>query len=241
MTIDFTAVDVLTFDCYGTLIDWETGLLEALSPVLDAHEIELGDEPLLEAYGQHEVVFEARPYMRYREILERCLRGLGEQFGFEPSVAEGERFAGSVKDWPAFADSAAALAQLKDSFRLGVITNCDDDLFALSAPRLGVGFEWVITAQQARSYKPSLHNLELALERIDAPRERIVHVAQSLYHDHEPAKELGLSTVWINRRHGRPGPGATRPGTAAPDLTFPDMRTFAELLRTRCTHGSDIG
>lgn len=229
MQIDFTAFDVLTFDCYGTLIDWETGLLDALSPVLAAHAIELGDEQLLEAYGEHEAVLESRSYLRYTEILERCLRGIGEQFGFDPSTSECERFARSVGDWPAFADSAAALARLKEKFRLGVITNCDDDLFALSNRQLNVEFDWIVTAQQAGSYKPNRRNFELAFERIDAPQERILHVAQSLYHDHEPAQALGMTTVWINRRRGRPGAGATRPAKAAPDLTVPDMRTFAEL------------
>jgi 2-haloacid dehalogenase len=227
--IDFSAFDVLTFDCYGTLIDWETGLLAALHPVLEAHEVGVGDEQLLEAYAEHEANLQAGRYLRYSAILEGCLRRLGEQFGFQPSAAECERFGCSVGEWPAFPDSAAALAQLKERFRLGVITNCDDDLFALSKQRLGVEFDWIITAQQAGGYKPRLRNFELAFERIDVPRGRILHVAQSLYHDHVPAKALGLSTVWVDRRHDRSGSGATRPATAAPDLTVPDMRTLAEL------------
>ena len=138
-------------------------------------------------------------------------------------------FGVSVADWPPFPDSAAALARLHERFRLGVITNCDDDLFAASARRLGVEFDWVITAQQAGSYKPSERNFQLAFERIDMPRERLLHVAQSLFHDHVPAKRLGLSTVWVDRRHGRPGGGATLPASATPDLTVPDMATLAEV------------
>jgi 2-haloacid dehalogenase len=118
---------------------------------------------------------------------------------------------------------------LKHRFRLGVITNCDDDLFAASNRRLGVEFDWVITAQQAGGYKPRRENFELAFERIDVPRERILHVAQSLFHDHAPAKALGMTTVWIDRRHGREGFGATPPAEAEPDLVVPDMRTFAQL------------
>ena len=121
-----------------------------------------------------------------------------------------------------------ALAALAGRFRLAVITNCDDDLFAASNRRLGVTFDWIVTAQQAESYKPSHRNFELAFERIGGPRERILHVAQSLYHDHVPAKELGLQSVWINRRAGREGSGATPPAAAAPDATFPDMASFAE-------------
>jgi 2-haloacid dehalogenase len=147
----------------------------------------------------------------------------------EPGPADTAAFAASVGEWPAFPDSADALARLAKRFRLGVITNCDDDLFALSNRRLGVTFDWVVTAQQVRSYKPSLRNFEVALERMDVPRDRILHVAQSLFHDHVPAKQLGLSTAWIDRRAGRPGFGATPPASATPDLSAPDMATFADI------------
>ena len=120
------------------------------------------------------------------------------------------------------------MQSLKSRFRLGVITNCDDDLFAASNERLGVEFDWVITAEQARGYKPRIENFEFAFERIDVPRERILHVAQSLFHDHVPAKALGMTTVWIDRRAGRGG-GATPPADATPDLTVPDLRTLAQL------------
>jgi 2-haloacid dehalogenase len=134
-----------------------------------------------------------------------------------------------VGEWPAFPDSRGALARLKEHFALAVITNCDDDLFAASNRRLGVTFDAVITAQQVGSYKPSHRNFEVAFERIGAPRERILHVAQSLFHDHVPAKELGLTTVWVDRRHDRPGSGATPPTSATPDLVVPDMATLADL------------
>ncbi len=227
--IDFTAFDALTFDCYGTLIDWERGILEALAPVLANHGVRPGDDAALEAYARHEAALEAGPYLRYREVLAGSLRGLGGELGFEPMEPELAAFSGSVGDWPAFPDSADALAQLKERFRLGVITNCDDDLFALSTPRLGVRFDWIITAEQARSYKPSTHNFELAFERIDVPRERILHVAQSLFHDHVPAQELGMTSVWVDRRHDREGHGATPAARATPDLAVPDMRTLADM------------
>ena len=228
-TIDFTAFHALTFDCYGTLIDWETGILDGLRPVLEAHGIERDDNELLEAYAGHEARLEAGPYLTYREVLAESLRGLGDDLGFTPSPDELAAFSRSVGDWPAFDDSAAALERLKSRFRLGVITNCDDDLFADSNRRLGVEFDWVITAQQARSYKPGLRGFELAFERIEVPRERILHVAQSLFHDHVPAKQIGMTTVWIDRRRGREGFGATPPAEAQPDLAVADMRTFAEL------------
>jgi 2-haloacid dehalogenase len=233
-SIDFTDYHALTFDCYGTLIDWEAGILNALRPVLPAHGIERDDEALLEAYARHEAALEAGPYLTYRDVLAGSLGKLGEELGFTPSDEELEAFSGSVVDWPAFDDSADALQQLKRRFRLGVITNCDDDLFAASERRLGVEFDWVITAQQAQSYKPSVRGFELAFERIDVPRARILHVAQSLFHDHVPAKQLGMTTVWIDRRAGREGFGATPSASAQPDLAVPDMRKFADLA-TRAT------
>jgi 2-haloacid dehalogenase len=227
--LDVAAFDALTFDCYGTLIDWETGIADALRPIAAAHGSEAGDDTLLEAFARHEAALEAGPYRSYRDVLAGALRGVGSDLGFEPGDDEVAAFSGSVGDWPAFPDSAGALATLKQRFRLGVITNCDDDLFALSNRRLGVEFDWVITAQQARGYKPNPANFVLAFERIDVPRERILHVAQSLFHDHVPAKALGMTTVWINRRQGRAGFGATPPAEAVPDLVVPDMRSFAAL------------
>ncbi len=227
--LDFAAFDALTFDCYGTLIDWETGIADALRPIAAAHGSEAGDDMLLEAFARHEAALEAGPYRTYRDVLAGALRGVAADLGFEPAEDEVVTFSGSVADWPAFPDSAAALATLKKRFRLGVITNCDDDLFAHSNRRLGVEFDWVVTAQQARGYKPNPANFVFAFERIDVPRERILHVAQSLFHDHVPAKALGMTTVWINRRQGRAGFGATPPAEAVPDLVVPDMRSFAAL------------
>jgi 2-haloacid dehalogenase len=224
--IDPQAFDALTFDCYGTLIDWEAGILAALRPFVGGG---VGDETVLEAFARHESELEAGPYLPYREVLAGCMRGLGEELGFDPSETEQTAFGASVADWPAFADSPDALARLKRRYRLGVITNCDDDLFAASARRLGVEFDWVVTAEQARGYKPRTENFEFAFERIDVPRERILHVAQSLFHDHVPAKALGMATAWIDRRQGRAG-GATPPAEATPDLTTPDLASFADVM-----------
>ena len=225
--LDYTAFDALTFDCYGTLIDWEAGILAGLRAALAPGGAHPSDDDLLEVYGRVEAAAEAGPYRRYREILAHCCREVCAQFGVEPDDAASARCGGSVPAWPAFPDSAEALRQLQSSYRLGVITNCDDDLFAASNERLGVRFDWVITAQSVGSYKPDPRNFETALATIALPRERILHVAQSLFHDHVPAKALGLSTVWIDRRHDQPGSGATPPATVTPDAVFPDMASFA--------------
>ena len=227
-TIDFGRFEALTFDCYGTLIDWEVGLIAAFEPILAAHGIREDAQAILERYARHEAAIEAGPYLTYRDVLAGGLRGVAVELGFEPTSAEVDAFSGSVVDWPPFPDSAAALERLHARYRLGVITNCDDDFFAASSRRLGLDFDWVVTAQQARSYKPDPANFHLAFERIGPPRDRILHVAQSLFHDHAPAKRLGLTTVWIDRRHDRPGFGATPPAEAQPDATYPDMATFAE-------------
>lgn len=227
--IDFTRFDALTFDCYGTLIDWERGILNALQPILAPQGIDATDDDLLERYAEQEATLERGEYLRYREVLARSLRGLCAGYGFSPSGEDVTEFAAAVAGWPAFCDSAASLRQLANRFKLGVITNCDDDLFALSNRRLGVSFDWIISAQRAGSYKPNLNNFAVAFDAIDVPCQRILHVAQSLYHDHVPAKELGMTTVWVNRRHDKPGSGATPEATAVPDLTVTDMRALAGL------------
>ena len=226
--VDLDAFDVLTFDCYGTLIDWEAGLLAGLREALPGAAGE--DDDLLETYAGHEAEAEQPPYRSYREVLATGLRGVAAGESLEVDDETVTRFSECVRDWPAFPDSAEALDRLHERYRLGVITNCDTDLFAASNERLGVTFDWVVTAEMARSYKPALAGFELAFATIDVPRERILHVAQSLFHDHVPAKQLGLSSVWIDRRHDRPGAGATPPAEAAPDATYPSMQAFADAV-----------
>jgi 2-haloacid dehalogenase len=227
--LDFGRFEALTFDCYGTLIDWETGIVTALGPILARAGSPVDGDQVLAAFARHEATLETGPYLRYRDVLGRAARGVAADFGVTPTDEEVARFGGSVVDWPSFPDTPTALSRLAGRFRLGVITNCDDDLFAASNRRLGVAFDWIVTAEQAGSYKPDPRNFELALERIGLPRERVLHVAQSLYHDHVPARRLGFATAWIDRRHGRHGFGATPPAEATPDLTAPDMATFADL------------
>jgi 2-haloacid dehalogenase len=227
VTVDYTRFDALTFDCYGTLIDWERGLADAFRPVLRAHGVEREDADVLARYARHEAAVQAGPYRRYRDVVAAGLRGVAAELGFAPTDAELEAFSGSVADWPAFPDSAEALARLSRRFRLGVITNCDDDIFAASNRRLGVEFDWVITAEQVGSYKPDARNFHAAFERLGLPRERILHVAQSLFHDHFTAKRLGLTTVWIDRRGERSSPDTRPPADAMPDATFPDLASFA--------------
>jgi 2-haloacid dehalogenase len=227
--IDFTTKRVLTFDCYGTLIDWETGILSTLQPILTDHGVTADAERLLALHAELESAAEQGPYAPYRQLLMTVLRGLGERLGFTPSAAEQSRFADSVGDWPPFADTRAALRAIRRRFRLAIISNTDDDLFARTNQQLDVAFDWIVTAQQVKSYKPSLNNFRQALARIGLPTEQVLHVAQSLFHDHVPAKQVGLETVWINRRHGKTGSGATPIADARPDLEVQDLATLVSL------------
>ena len=228
--LPFTTFDVLTFDCYGTLIDWETGIWQALQPILVHHGIAMGMDEALERYAAFESDIERGEYQAYRVVLRLVLEAFGKQHGFTPTPQELQQFSTSVKDWPAFADTPGALRALKTRYKLAIVSNIDDDLFTLSAPRLAVPFDWIITAQQAGSYKPSAANFHLALERIGAPQQAILHVAQSLFHDIAPAQALGMATVWVNRRHDKPGAGATPPAQARADLEVPDLQTLVDLM-----------
>ena len=229
----FNDFEVLTFDCYGTLIDWESGLADAFKPVFANHHVDIEIEEALELYGTAESEIERGVYRPYREVLKFALAEIGTRLGFVPSLEEKERFASSVIDWPPFADSPRSLQMLKKKYKLAIISNIDDDLITHSVRRLGVTFDWIITAQQVKSYKPSHRNFEVAFERIGVPRKKILHVAQSVYHDIIPAKELGLAAIWVNRRHDKPGSGATPPATALPDLQVNDLNSLVERIGIR--------
>ena len=228
--LDFDRYSHLTFDCYGTLIDWERGILAALRPILDRHGLAPTDDQVLELYGELEAAAEGGPYQPYRAVLAAVVDGFGARLGFAPSPEEREALAASVGAWPPFPDTIEALQSLAQRHRLVILSNIDDDLFAGSARQLGVEFAAVITAQQVGSYKPDRRNFRFALERLGVPADQVLHVAQSLYHDIVPAKDIGLTTVWVNRRHDRPGSGATPPATAQPDLEVPDLRTLARYV-----------
>ena len=200
--MDFDRFEVLTFDCYGTLIDWEAGILGALRPVLERHGITLADRELLERYARLEAEIEAGPFQRYARVQRAVVEGLGRSLGFSPNADEAACLARSLGDWPPFPDTVAALRNLGRRYRLGILSNVDRDLFAGSAERLEVRFDFVVTAEEVGAYKPSPLNFRQMLAQAGADPERVLHAAQSLYHDIAPAKELGLATVWVSRRSG---------------------------------------
>jgi 2-haloacid dehalogenase len=239
--MDFSTFTTITFDCYGTLIDWEAGLLPALRGVLAAHGQSMPDANILELYGEFEAQAESGPYQSYRSVLESVVQKFGERCGFHPSPAELRALHESVPAWPPFPDTVAALQKLKTRYQLAVISNIDSNLFAETRKHLGVEFAGVVTAEQARSYKPSVNNFRLALQTLGVEPSHLLHAAQSVYHDVIPAQSLGISAVWVNRRSARPGVGAVRVGSAKPDLEVPDVATLAALAVKKCPTSEPVG
>ncbi len=226
--MDFSKFECLSFDCYGTLIDWETGILAALKPILEGHHRQLTDNAILELYGTLEAQIESGDYLPYRLVLQRVTQRLGARLSFPLYEGEATALADSLKNWPPFPDTVEALKRLKSRFKLAIISNTDDDLFAETAKLLEVPFDHVITAQQVKSYKPSHRNFEHALQVIGVPKEKILHCAQSVFHDVVPAKKLGIANVWVNRRAGKQGGGATKVATETPDLTVTSLKALAD-------------
>ncbi len=227
--MDFSPFTAISFDCYGTLIDWESGMLPVLRSMLSRHERTLADPAILELYGEFEAEAESGSYQSYRDVLQSVVRAFADRRKFEATPAEIRALHESVYLWPPFADTVVALRQLKKRFKLAVISNIDDDLFAATRKHLDVEFDAVITAQQAGSYKPDIHNFDLALHALALPPERLLHAAQSIYHDIVPARSLGIATVWVNRRSARSGVGAVRAAMGQPNLEVPDLATLAAL------------
>jgi 2-haloacid dehalogenase len=225
--LDFNRFEVLTFDCYGTLINWEEGILSALRPILSAHNKEMDDADLLKLYGDFEQRSEQGAFRPYRQVLESVVEQFGDELQFTPTADEVRSLPDSLRNWKPWPDTVAALRQLKQRFRLAILSNVDDALFAFTHPKLEVEFDEVITAEQAQAYKPSLKLFELALSRIAAPAHRVLHVGQSIYHDVVPAQKLGLATVWVNRPSARPGVGAVKVAEGTPDLTVSNLAELA--------------
>jgi 2-haloacid dehalogenase len=252
LTISPPPIRALTFDCYGTLIDWETGILKALRPLLSIHGISrerASDAELLRLYSQFEPEIQsaagsldAEPgssHMLYRDVLREVVARFGDHFKLRLAERELDRLPDSIPAWPAFADTPAALARLAAKFTLAIVSNIDDDLFAGTLPHLhgdSAASEppawphWIITAQYCRSYKPNPRHFRVALALLGLEPSHVLHVAQSRFHDIAPAKALGLRTAWINRRSSLPGTGATPPAEARADVEYADLKSLADAL-----------
>jgi 2-haloalkanoic acid dehalogenase type II len=232
-----TDFKVLSFDCYGTLIDWETGIVNALQPLWRGDRGGRSRDDILAAFARHETAQEREtPDMIYSELLARVHRRLAEEWGIAATPADHLAFGGSVGDWPAFSDSAPSLAYLKQFYKLVILSNVDRSSFAQSAKRLGVAFDAVYTVEDIGSYKPDPRNFRYmieALQRSGHPAHGILHTAQSLFHDHNPANAVGLRSAWIDRHAGVVGSGATRPPPEGVrwDFRFSSMAELVEAHR----------
>jgi 2-haloalkanoic acid dehalogenase type II len=213
-----TDFKVLTFDCYGTLIDWESGMIAALTRLTRRSRRALTRDEVLEAHACHESAQQKyTPSLRYSDLLAIVYKRLAEEWGVAHTWSECLAYGRSIRNWPAFADSAAALRYLKRHYKLVILSNVDNQSFSWSAKKLKVRFDAVFTAEDIGSYKPSPRNFAYMLQelsRLGVDKADILHTAESLYHDHAPANDCGLASCWIWRRHGQTGFGATMsPGT----------------------------
>ena len=235
---DLTRHDVLSFDCYGTLIDWDTGIGDRLAGWAAAVGLSVEREVLLARFAATETVVQGSydPALPYPEVLAETLRRIGAGLGVTVDADHAKAFGASVPDWPPFDDAKDALRRLADRFRLVIVSNVDRTSFRGSADRLGVGFDAVITAEDVGSYKPRDGHFAALFDQLarwGVPRQRLLHVAESLYHDHEPARRHGIDSVWIHRRAGMEGTGATAPPTdpsVTPRWRFESMRSFADAI-----------
>jgi 2-haloacid dehalogenase len=230
LVFDFSRFSIITFDCYGTLIDWETGILGAIRPILSAHHAHLTDADILRTYGEIEAEEESGSYQPYKEILTAVIRGFGIRLGFVPSEEEEQSLPNSLANWKPFPDTVAVLRRLKQKFKLGILSNIDDDLFSATAPQLEIEFDYVVTASQARAYKPALEIFRLAQNRIGLPSQQWLHAGQSIYHDVIPARSMGIATVWVNRPSPLPNSGAAKPAQGKPDIEVASLKELDELL-----------
>lgn len=226
---------VLTFDCYGTLIDWESGMFQALRPLTQRLPRPPSRDEVLQAHAHHESSQQAQtPGKPYDQLLAIVYKRLAEQWGLSVSHEECVAYGRSVRAWPAFPDTMEALRYLKRFYRLVILSNVDNATFAVSNARLGVEFDAVVTAEDAGSYKPSLRNFHYMLDRLGSmgiAKSEILHTAESLFHDHKPANEMGLASCWIHRRHAEDGFGATMNPGERPrfDFRFTSMAEMAQV------------
>ena len=226
--LDFNRFEWISFDCYGTLVDWETGISTAVAEVLDRHGISKSRAEILALFADVEPRVQDSPeYLEYRRVLRRVMAMIGTELGFQCTGSDLDCLADTLPGWPVFPDTVPALNALKARYRLAVISNVDDDLFAGTAERLGVDFDAVVTSEQVRSYKPNLRNFDAAAARMAVERDRWLHVAESLYHDVGPANRLGVASVWVDRAGQG---GATRRTGAVPDLTVPNLGELAQIM-----------
>ena len=228
--LNLSQFEWLSFDCYGTLINWESGILGYVRPLLQRKSCEVSDDEILNLYSEFEPRQQQPPYRTYREVLADVMRDFAGELRVEVSDDEARGLADSIRGWEPFPDTVTALRRLKSSYKLAVLSNIDNDLFAFTIPKLGVALDGLVTAQQVGSYKPSLRNFETLLERLQIDKSKLLHIAESLYHDVAPARSMGIATVWVNRRQGKPA-AASKLIAEQPDIEVATVGELADLAK----------
>ena len=229
-TVDFDRFEWLSFDCYGTLVDWETGISDAATGVLAPHGVHVSKPEVLALFASVEPeVQQGGKFMEYRGVLRRVMQLMGDRVGVRLSEREETCLVDTIGTWPVFPDTIEALRLMKSRYKLAIITNVDDDLFAPAARTLGVELDALVTSQQCASYKPNLNNFHIAMERMGVEKAGWLHIAESLYHDIGPANALGIPAVWVNRGHGN-AEGATRHADARPDLEVHSLDELVQMM-----------
>lgn len=228
--LDFKAITVCSFDCFGTLIDWESGILDALGRVLARHGRSVPDEDALALYAACEPAAQQGAFVDYKSVLRRTMDGIAARLDIDLAPEERDGLVASLPSWQPFADTREALRRLAERCRLGILSNVDDDLFAATARQLGAPLAFVVTAESVGAYKPSLRMFEAALDRVRVPKENWLHVAQSRFHDIAPARAFGLRTVHVDRGWERRGSGATPVSDATADCTVKSLAELADLV-----------
>lgn len=195
-----TTWDTISFDCYGTLVDWETGITSAFENAAAVRRREIRSEAIIPAYHEVEPEVQAGPYRPYREVLREVAVRVAERLAWRLEPEDAGFLADSLPEWPVFSDTGAGLRRLGKKYRLAILSNIDNDLLGATIERIDVGFDWTVTAEDLQSYKPNLAHFRAALRRVGGDPSRLLHAAQSRFHDIEPASRLGLATVWVNRQ-----------------------------------------
>ena len=232
--LDFTRFKALTFDCYGTFIDWEAGILKSLKMLFKSKNVSISDAEILESYAKFEHDLEHGEFKIYSKILNGVVRKFAEKYNFEVSEREADVLSKNFHLWVPFSDTGSAIRSLKRHYKMGPLTNIENKLFDISACLLEEELDWVLTAEDIGSYKPSLSNFEYMLKYLNdnygIKKNQIIHVAQSKFHDIVPAKAMGITNIWVNRKSVKPGTGVALSAQVKPDLEVPDLKTLARVV-----------
>ncbi len=218
--------EVISFDCYGTLIDWKSGVLDTLVPLFDQYFLDIGQEEIIQLFSRFDRELISGEYMFYRNVLKGIMKNFSQKLNLNLNEYDLLALQDSLQSWKPFEDTVQVLKTLKNKYRIAIISNVDNDLFEASNLLLEVKFDYVITSENCRSYKPSPTNFIQALKTFDVPANRVLHIAQSLYHDIIPTNELGVDNVWVNRYQDQPPVDPLE----TPGRTLPDLKSLLQLL-----------